>query len=137
MTPQQRAAMQQAIDALETLCSEMGEQSRMLMNQNAINEGLAAHAALQKSMEEQARTFAEPVTDIEVLAAMEAYERDTVNDEGLMRRALEGLAAGRAAGVEPAALGPTAKDLHDEIMNVRRAFHDMNCRDNERLKSSL
>ena len=39
-----------ASDALETLCSEMSEQSRVLINQDAINKGLAAHEAVQAAL---------------------------------------------------------------------------------------
>ena len=45
-----REALQMASDALETLCSEMSEQSRVLINQDAINQGLAAHEAVQAAL---------------------------------------------------------------------------------------
>ena len=50
MNTQQRHAMQRAVFALETLCSEMGEQQRVLINQDAINQGQTAHDALLQAL---------------------------------------------------------------------------------------
>lgn len=93
MTPEQRTAMQQAIDALIP---------------NGTCQGKAALKALRQSLEApefvQIRTGWEPapalpvsgpVTDAEIDSAFEVVScTDTVQS---MRRALEGFAAGRAA----------------------------------------
>ena len=109
MTPQQRAAMQQALDALtESVDYVRNEyEIRKAMYQNmptrqarvaSLKAGVEAHeaaiAALRQAIAEPARTLADPVADAEIEAAANEFS-DPPSDREI-RKALEGFAAGRA-----------------------------------------
>lgn len=100
MNEQQRTAMQQAQAYIRW--TAFGE-CRSPWWDGAPPMAAEADLALVQALAEPARTLAEPVTEAEVKAALAANELPPNGERlAMMRRALEGFAAGRAAGVGPA-----------------------------------
>ena len=107
-----REAAQMALDALETLCSEMGEQARVLINKNAINQGMAAHEALRAAL-------AVPVAEPDQWSAEEIKE---LAKRGMM--ACECKICGCSAGAMPKPAEPVERQpLTDEQIDILFSKH--------------
>lgn len=112
MNEQHRAVVQLALDAFEA------------DDQRGLNRAMRS---MRQAFAEPASTLAKPVTDEEIDAAFEELgliHDSTSVDE--MRRALQGFAAGRVAGVEPAPRDHPA--LHQDypsesLAGLYEAFH--------------